>query len=510
MTNEENNEVTSKNEIASRAEKMQIIKSHDNVVFKDNFDRTHKISEILEKYPEIQDIKEGAEESFVKIAGRIMSIRVHGKLAFVDLKDYYGKIQIAFKSDVLGEETFDYFIKSADMGDFIGVEGDCFFTQKGMLTVLVKKFVFLSKSLRPLPSGFYSINDVEKRYRQRYLDLIANDESMNIFKMRYKLVQEIRNFLIEKDFVEVVTRILQPQAGGATAKPFHTHHNALDHDFALRISPELDLKMAIAGGFDRVFEFATNFRNEGIDPSHLQEFQMLEWYCAYKNYKQNMEWTEEMMKKVIPTVLGKSVFTINDRKGVPCEIDMEKPFRVVTFSDLLKEVGVDIFAEKEDLIEKALDCGITEEEANARSRGNLIDDIYKKLVRPNLIQPTFITAYPSDILPLARVNDEDPRLSDSYQLLIGTWEIVKAYSELTDPVQQRKALEDQAKEKANGDEEAMQVDEEFLTAMEHGLPPVTGCGIGIDRLITVITGQSNLRDTVLFPLMKPDEGYDYI
>lgn len=504
MKNEEHNETV------ARTEKMKNILNHDGVVFKDSFEKTHNISQILEKYPEIQEIPQGPEESFVKIAGRIMSIRTHGKLAFVDLKDYSGKIQIAFKSDVLGDENFEYFTSTADMGDHLGIEGDCFFTQKGMLTVLVKKFVFLSKSLRPLPSGFYSINDVEKRYRQRYLDLIANDESMNIFKMRFKLVQEIRNYFLERDFVEITTRTLQPQAGGAMAKPFFTHHNALDHDFALRISPELDLKMSVIGGFERVFEFAIDFRNEGMDPSHLQEFQMLEWYCAYKNYKQGMEWTEDVLRRSITAVIGSPIFTIKDRKGDPCEIDMSKSFRVVTFADLLKEQGVDIFASKEDLMDKALECGITEEEAEARSRGNLIDDIYKKLIRPNLIQPTFITHYPSDLLPLARQNDEDPRLTDSYQVLMATWEIVKGYSELTNPVTQRKALEDQAGEKANGDEEAMQVDEEYLVAMEHGLPPVTGCGIGIDRLITVITGQSNLRDTVLFPLMKPDEGYDYI
>ena len=507
MKNEDQNGNNDHNELASRSLKMDNIKNHDKVVFKDGFEKTKNIKEILDKYPEVKEIEDTED---VKIAGRIMSIRIHGKLAFVDLKDYSGKIQIALKSDVLGDELFDYFVNSADMGDHLGVEGNCFFTQKGMLTVLAKKFVFLSKSLRPLPSGFYSIADVEKRYRQRYLDLIANDESMNVFKIRYELVQGIRQYLLDRDFVEVTTRILQPQAGGAMAKPFFTHHNALDHDFAMRISPELDLKMAIIGGFERVFEFAINFRNEGMDPSHLQEFQMLEWYSAYKNYKQGMEWTEDMFRKIIPKVLGKTVFEIKDRKGNPCEIDIEKSFRVVTFSDLLKEQGVDIFAEKEDLIDKAMECGITEEEINARSRGNLIDDIYKKLIRPNLIQPTFITQYPSDLLPLARLNDEDARLADSYQLVMATWEIVKGYSELTDPVQQRRAMEEQAKEKSNGDEEAMQVDEEYLTAMEHGLPPVTGCGIGIDRLVAVITGQSNLRDTVLFPLMKPDDTSDLI
>ncbi|HAO64667.1 TPA: lysine--tRNA ligase, partial [Candidatus Taylorbacteria bacterium] len=338
-----------------------------------------------------------------------------------------------------------------------------------------------------------------------YLDLIANRETLDRFLIRSKITEGLRQWLLKKDFVEVVTRTLQPQAGGAVAKPFITHHNALDVDYALRIAPELDLKMAVIGGLEKVFEFAIDFRNEGMDPSHLQEFQMLEWYAAYENMDTNMIWTEAMLQEVIPKALGKSTFTVYDKKGNAHEVDIQKPFKKINYKDLLNEVGVDIFATKDELLKKAIAIGLDKTESESRSRANLVDEIYKKLVRPNLIEPTLILHHPSDLLPLARKNDADPRLADSFQLLIAGWEVVKAYSELVNPIEQRKAFEEQAKEKAAGDTEAMEVNEEYLIAMEHGMPPITGFGMGIDRLVALVTGQRNLRDVVLFPLMKKED-----
>lgn len=446
----------------------------------------------------------------VSIAGRIVGIRHHGKVIFADLQDETGEVQVSFFESTLGAQKYSFVRDFLDTGDFIGVCGEPSLTRQKKMAIVCSFYVFLGKSLLPLPGKFYGIEDVEKKYRQRYLDTIIHRDVFNRFKKRSLLIQELRSWFISHEFIEISTRTLQPQAGGAVAKPFITHHNALGHDFALRISPELDLKMAIIGGFERVFEFATNFRNEGIDPSHLQEFQMLEWYCAYKDFEQGMIWVEEILKTLIPKVLGTEFFTVYDRQGNACEINISGGYRRITFADLLAEHDIDIFSSKDQLFEIALRAGLDRQESKKRSRANLLDDIYKKIVRPNIIQPTFITHYPSDLLPLARPSTQDPRLTDSYQVVIASWEIVKGYSELVDPILQRKALVAQSLMKQAGDDEAMTVNEEYLAAMEHGMPPITGCGIGIDRLATLITGQKNLRDCVLFPLMKPDDGYKYI
>ncbi len=435
----------------------------------------------------------------------LSSFREHGKIAFANIQDSTDQVQICFKFEVLGEKVFKFLFDQVDLGDFIGVVGEPFITKQGKLAVLCAEFVFLGKALRPLPDKFHGLEDTELKYRKRYLDLIANPETKERFLIRSNIVQGIRNWLLQRNFIEIVTRTLQPQAGGALAKPFTTHHNAMDTDYALRIAPELDLKMAVVGGLERVFEFAINFRNEGMDPSHLQEFQMLEWYAAYEDMHTNMQWTESMLQEVLPVVLKKTTFTVYDKKGEAHEIDISKPFKKVTFTQILKDVGVDIFATKEELLKKALEIGLDKKESEIKSRANLLDDIYKKLARPNIVLPTFITHHPADLKPLARKNDADPRLADSYQLLMAGWEIVNAYSELVDPIEQRVMLEDQAKDKAEGDEEAMEVNEEYLTAMEHGMPPITGFGMGIDRLVALITGQRNLRDVVLFPLLKQEE-----
>lgn len=498
-----------------RIEKLERMKSLGIHPHPERFDKKQTAAQVLfmqgtgdlRSNDDVQKSK--SISKLVSVAGRIVSLRRHGRLAFVDIQDETGVVQVCLLEVFLGEK-YKQFFEFADLGDFIGVHGEPAITRQGKLAVVCAGYVFLGKSLRPLPSKFYGLEDTEKKYRQRYLDTLVNKDALERFLVRSRLVQEIRSWLLEKKFVEVNTRILQPQAGGAMAKPFMTHHNALNHDFSLRISPELDLKMSIICGLERVFEFATNFRNEGIDPSHLQEFQMLEWYCSYENFETGLRWTEEIFNSCIPKALGTDFFSVYDRKGILNEINVTGEYRRLTFADLLKEYGVDVFAPKEELLQYALKIGIEKEEAEGRSRGNLLDDIYKKAVRPNIIQPTFITHYPSDLLPLARPNDNDPRLADSYQLVVASWEVVKGYSELVDPVLQRTALEEQAKARFMGDEEAMVVNEEYLAAMEHGMPPITGCGIGIDRLATLITGQKNLRDGVLFPLMKPEDEYEYI
>ena len=502
------------NERLIRVGKLETMKAKGSYPYPERFDKTHTAQQVIDLAAEgglrsNDEVQDSIRES-VSVAGRIVSLRRHGKVIFADVQDETGIIQTCFFESILGAERYADFSDFTDLGDFIGVTGEPATTRQGKLAVVSARYAFLGKSLRQLPTKFYGFEDQEKQYRQRYLDTLVNRETFDRFVVRFRLVQEIRTWLVSQRFTEVNTRTLQPEAGGAMAKPFVTHHNALDHDFSLRISPELDLKMAIICGFERVFEFATNFRNEGIDPSHLQEFQMLEWYCAYENFEQGLRWTEEILKTCIPKALGSNLFSVYDRQGNLNEVDISGEYRRVTFSELLGEHGIDIFAPKETLAEFALGIGLDEEEVRGRSRGNLLDDIYKKLVRPNIIQPTFITHYPADLLPLARPNDDDPRLADSYQLVIASWEVVKGYSELVDPVLQRKALEEQAQAKSAGDDEAMVVNEEYLAAMEHGMPPITGCGIGIDRLVTLITGQKNLRDTVLFPLMRPEEGYEYV
>jgi len=501
-------------ERAVRLDKLRQIEALGIQSHPDHFEKTHTINEILRQSEQKtvrsnEDVQVNPQPTF-RTAGRIIALRRHGKMFFADIQDETGVLQLCLFQNVLGETIYQQLFDFLDLGDFIGVYGELATTRQGKLALVTTEAKLLGKALRPLAGKFHGLEDTEKKYRQRYLDTIANPEVLQRYIVRSKLVQAIRNWFIQEHFIEITTRTLQPQAGGAVAKPFITHHHALDQDFVLRIAPELDLKMAIVAGFDRVFEIATNFRNEGIDPSHLQEFQSVEWYAAYENAMCNMEWTEAVLKKSISEVLGTPVFTVYDRTGTAHEINIVMPFRRTTFFELLAEQGVDIFASKETLAITAKKLGFPEEEIRTRSRGNLLDDIYKKLVRPNLIQPTFITQYPADILPLARANDIDPRLADSYQVVIASWEIVKGYSELVDPIRQREMFEEQAREKAAGDEEAMSVDEEYLVAMEHGMPPITGCAIGIDRLVTLITGQKNLRDCVLFPLMKPDDGYEFI
>lgn len=439
-------------------------------------------------------------KSDTSLCGRIMTVRDMGKLAFLTIRDSSGDFQICFSKEVLGED-YKSFIKILDMGDFCGFSGELFITRHGEPTLLAVKIVPLSKALRALPEKWHGLQDKEACYRERNIDLMTNKETFERFKQRSKVVTEIRNYFTEKDFIEVETRVMQAQAGGAMAKVFSTHHNALDHEFVLRISLELELKMVCSGGFERVFEIGKNFRNEGIDPSHLQEFTMLEWYAAYETLETNMEWTEELLKRICKTVFGKNIFTILDKDEKPVEVDFGKKFEKASFPELLKKhAGIDMFkATDKEVVEVAKKLGVKKVEGVGRA--NLLDDIYKKTARPKLINPTFVFDYPEDLKPLARPKGDGT--AEVFQLLVGGWEIVNSYGELIDPLVQRALLERQSSAKKAGDEEAMELDEVFMKAMEHGFPPMTGSGIGIDRLLCLLSGQSNLRDVVLFPTMKP-------
>ncbi len=440
----------------------------------------------------------------VRVCGRIVSRRDFGKLSFFDLQDLKGRIQCSVQRDDLGKESYTAFSKMVDIGDFVGVEGEMYNTKVGQLTVRASSWEILGKTLRPMPEKFHAINDREILYRRRYLDLISSDESRQRFRLRREFMRAIRDGLDEAGFDEVETPVLQTKPSGALATPFKTHHRALDMPVYLRIAPETYLKRCIVAGFDRVYEFARVFRNEGMDPSHLQDFTMLEYYAAYWNYIDNMNFTEKLLQQAIEQCTG----SLQVPHGAG-EIDFSGSWPRRPMADLIQQYSsIDISANTDvDQLRGALSKAKIEfDGAEKMGRGALIDELYKRTVRPRISQPTFVTSHPVDLSPLARRNDDDPHISDRFQLVIHGWEVINAYSELVDPIDQRVRLEVQAQLNADGDDEAMMMDEDYLLAMEHGMPPMSGWGMGVDRIVALLSGAENLRDVVLFPLMKPDEG----
>ncbi len=486
----------------------------ENVLVEARLTKLDYVRDITNPYPErfecthelykARGLADGVEG--VRVAGRIMSMRKMGKPSFVTIADIKGKIQIAVKKDVVGEETYEFFKKGFDLGDFLGVEGEMFTTQVGEKTIRANQVFFLGKSLRPLPEKFHGVQDTEICYRQRYLDLCMNDDTKDRFLKKYRFVKEIRRYLEDNGYIEIETPVLIDHPSGATARPFISHHNALDMDVFLRIAPETYLKRAIVGGFTKVFEFARCFRNEGMDATHLQDFTMLEGYCAYYNYRDNMKFLQDMLTTVVTKIWGTPEIKVNGNV-----INFASEWEVIAFRDLiLRDCGIDIekhktaetlFAEIEQL---HIDLA-SATDPHKLGRGNLIDLLYKKVSRPKLIAPTFLIAHPTDLSPLARANDNDSALSDRFQLIISGAEIINAYSELVDPREQRERLMEQARCKANGDEEAMVMDEDYVTAMEYGMPPISGWGMGIDRVLQVLMGTDNIRDTIMFPIMRPVE-----
>ena len=474
--------------------------------------RREKLKNIQNPYPErfevnteIKDAKELPDETTgVRVAGRIVLMRKMGKMSFLTIGDIGGRIQISVKMDMIGEEAYQEFKQNYDLGDFIGVVGEVFTTHTGEKTIRASEITFLGKALRPLPEKFHGLEDQEMIYRERYVDLIMNDDEKKKFLFRSAFIRELRNYLNDLGYVEIETPILNNKASGATAKPFITHHNALDIDLYLRIAPETYLKRAIVGGFTKVFEIARCFRNEGMDGTHLQDFTMIEGYGAYLNYKDNMVLLRKMLQTIIEKLFGTLCVQVGDKM-----VDLSGEWPSVSFRDLILQYGnidIHVYNTKEKLLEqiRALNIEIDSEvPLENLGYGNLVDQLYKKVARPHLVNPVFLVEHPISLSPLARANDDDPEITDRFQLVINGAEIINAYSELVDPQEQERRLEEQARLKANGDEEAMPMDYDYIHAMEYGMPPISGWGMGIDRLIQLLTSSENIKDVVLFPLMKP-------
>ncbi|MCI9257789.1 lysine--tRNA ligase [Acutalibacter sp.] len=449
----------------------------------------------------VADHFDALEGKTVRLAGRIMSRRGMGKVSFLDLRDSSGRIQLYAKIDVMGEEPYRAMQAALDIGDIVGVEGEVFRTQRGEISIKANAVTILSKALLPLPEKYHGLTNTDARYRQRYLDLIMNPEVRDVFIKRSKIISAIREYLDGQDFLEVETPVLHTQAGGAAARPFITHHNTLDMDMYLRIALELHLKRLIVGGFDRVYEIGRNFRNEGMDRTHNPEFTMLEFYQAYTDINGMMDQTENLIRFVAHKVLGTGKV---EQDGV--EIDLDQPFARISMLEAVKQyAGVD-FTQVETLEQaRALADQHHIHYEPRHKKGEILNLFFEEYCEEKLIQPTFLTGHPVDISPLAKKDPENPEYTQRFELFICGGEYANAFSELNDPIDQRQRFEAQAAQKAAGDDEACDVDEDFLTALEYGMPPTGGMGMGVDRLVMLLTGAASIRDVLLFPTMKPIE-----
>lgn len=456
------------------------------------------VSEAVKNFGHIDAETLERETKTYSMAGRIVALRDFGKASFIHIQDVTGRIQSYIRKDRVKEDKFEAF-KLMDIGDFIGIKGSFFRTRTGELTILAEDLTLLTKSLRPLPEKWHGLTDVETRYRQRYVDLIVNRKVKDVFVMRSHIIQAIRNFFINKDFLEVETPMMQPIPGGATARPFETYHNALGMKLYLRVAPELYLKRLIVGGMERVFEINRNFRNEGISVKHNPEFTMLEFYMAYATYKDLMDLTEELFIHVLKESHGRSSIEYQGRT-----IDFTPPWRRISLFDALTETGgvkEAVLHDKKAAMDFALECQIG---LSGRDRHEqILTKIFDHLVEPKLIRPTFIIGYPTEVSPLSRRNDQNPDITDRFELFIGGREIANAFTELNDPVDQRERFEHQVALREEGDEEAQFMDEDYLRALEYGMPPTAGEGVGIDRVVMLLTDSPSIRDVILFPHMRP-------
>lgn len=480
-----------------RREKMETLRKKGIDPFGGRFERTHKARQLKELYGDLDNEQLESQNIYVQVAGRIMTKRRKGKAGFAHIQDVSGQIQIYVRLDAVGEEQYELF-KMADLGDIVGVRGQVFKTRVGELTIQVTDFQILTKSLRPLPDKWHGLKDIEQRYRQRYLDLIVNHESQRTFIVRSKIIKAIRNYLDDKGFLEVETPMMHSIAGGAAAKPFITHHNALDMDLYLRIALELHLKRLIVGGLEQVYEIGRVFRNEGISTKHNPEFTMLELYQAYANFEDIMDLTEDLISHVAKEVLGTTKIKYGEY-----EIDLTPGWKRAHMADLIKEhTGVDFWQplSLEDARSLANEHGIEIDEN--MQVGHIMNEFFEQKVEEKLIQPTFVYGHPTEISPLAKKNAEDPRFTDRFELYIVGRELANAFTELNDPIDQRERFEQQLKERELGNEEAHMMDEDFLLALEYGMPPTGGLGIGIDRLVMLLTDSQSIRDVLLFPLMR--------
>jgi lysyl-tRNA synthetase, class II len=479
--------------LRDRRDKLDRLRDAGIEPFPHSFDEREEIAEVRAAH---EGLAAGIEtDSRHRVAGRIVARRGHGKAAFLDLRDGSGQIQLHATADKLGEEAFELLV-DLDLGDFVGVEGTALATRRGgELSLAIDHWRLLAKSLRPPPGKFHGLEDVETRYRHRELDLLANEESRRAFAIRARTIAELRRWLDESGFVEVETPVLQPLYGGALARPFVTHHNALDRDFYLRIATELYLKRLVVGGIDKVYELGKDFRNEGVSHKHNPEFTMLEWYEAYADYEKTAHDFELLVAEVAERVLGT---TRVERGGV--EIELAPPWRRVTLREAVRErTGIDV---AEHPTREALAAAMGSEPDPAEGWGRLVDGLLAKSVEPELVQPTFVTDYPVELSPFAKGHRSEPGLVERWEAFVGGIEIANSFSELNDPDEQRRRFEQQAAELQRGDEEAQPYDEVFLEALEHGMPPTGGVGLGVDRLAMILSGATSLREIVLFPAMR--------
>lgn len=493
-------ETESNEQIAQRKAKLIALREK-GAAYPNDFRRDALAAELHQRFDGEEEEALLKKAVRVKIAGRIMTRRVMGKASFVHLQDMSGRLQLYIARDHLPEGVYQDF-KSWDLGDIIGASGIVFKTQTGELSLKVDDVRLLSKALRPLPDKFHGLTDHEQRFRQRYLDLLVNENSRRIFQIRSRLISELRQFLDHQGFIEVETPMMQAQAGGATAKPFITHHNAMDMSLYLRVAPELYLKRLVVGGFEKVYEINRNFRNEGISTRHNPEFTMLEFYQAYSDYTELMTFTETILRHLAQKVLGSLQLTYQNMT-----IDFSQPFHRMTMKEAIVHYCPHISAAQLEDEKQALDLarkyniGVSA----GTGLGKLQSELFEALVEEKLIHPTFITAYPAEVSPLARANDHNPALTDRFELYIAGRELANGFSELNDPEDQARRFQQQSKARAAGDEEAMVYDEDYVTALEYGLPPTAGEGIGIDRLAMLFTDSASIRDVILFPLLRPKE-----
>ena len=486
--------------IQQRIRKLDAFRKEGVDPFPNNFRVTHTSKDIQESFGSLSDEELKSLGETFSLAGRILAIRDFGKASFLQIKDRNGKIQAYLQRDIVGEQAFQFF-KKLDIGDFIGLEGKIFRTKTGELTLQIQSFQLLVKSLQPLPEKWHGLTDIEIRYRHRYLDLIANPKVKEIFLTRIRVIQKIRDFFTHRGFYEVETPMLHPIPGGATAKPFKTHHNALNMELYLRVAPELFLKRLVIGGFERIFEINRSFRNEGISTLHNPEFTMLEFYQSYATYQDMMEMTEELLCSTVKEIQGGISLTYQEK-----EIDFTPPWRRIRFKEALLEYGrVDpaILKEPSKAIQAAKELGL--ELKKGTSHGRVLADLFKEVVEPRLLQPTFITHYPTEVSPLSRRNGEDPEVVDRFELFIAGREIANGFSELNDPIDQRERFLQQLKERADEADASLLLDEDFLHALEFGMPPTAGEGIGIDRWVMLLTDASSIRDVIFFPLLRMEK-----
>lgn len=486
----EGHEASLSDQIEVRRAKLARLVAEGQNPFEQRFSPTHRAEAVLADF-------EALEGSRLSVAGRLRSMRLHGKVTFAHLQDASGRIQLFARRDLLGEERYSAF-KDLDLGDIVGVSGRVFRTQRGEVSIEVEEFLLLAKALRPLPEKWHGLRDVEQRYRRRYLDLIVNDDSKRVFLARTQIIASLRSTLVSKGFIEVETPMLHPIAGGANARPFETYHNTLDMPLFMRIAPELYLKRLLVGGFERVFEIGKVFRNEGVSTRHNPEYTLLEAYQAYGDYQEMMRLTEALVSEAVRAISGGTKLTFQGR-----EIDFTPPWERITMLDALRRYA-DVDFEglaAEEIVQKALDLGVRL--MPGASAGDAIMETFEQKVESFLLGPTFLTDHPVEVSPLAKRRPENPAFTERFELYINGWEIANAFSELNDPIDQRARFESQAKAKERGDVEAHEMDEAYLEALEYGMPPAGGLGIGVDRLVMLLTDSPSIRDVIFFPHMRP-------